>query len=72
MAESTRETLEGELARLNTVLSAGVVRVQGGDRSKQYDLSEVRRRRDEIRAELGLLTGGRMVRQVRTYSTKGY
>ena len=72
MADPTREELETELARLNTVLSGGLVRVQGGDRSKQYDLTEVRRRRDEIRADLGRLTSGRMVRQVRTFGAKGY
>lgn len=71
MAEPTREALEAELARLNVTLGDGVVRIQSGDRSKQYDLSEMRRRRDEIRADLGRLTSGRMVRQVRTYSTKG-
>lgn len=71
MAEPTREELEAELARLNAALGDGVVRVQSGDRSKQYDLAEMRRRRDEIRADLSRLTAGRMVRQVRTFSTKG-
>lgn len=71
MAEPTREQLEAELVRLNTALGDGVVRIQSGDRSKQYDLGEMRRRRDEIRADLGRLNSGRMVRQVRTFSTKG-
>jgi hypothetical protein len=71
MAEPTREELEAELARLNATLGDGVVRVQSGDRSKQYDLTEMRRRRDEIRSDLGRLRAGRMVRQVRTFSTKG-
>lgn len=72
MADPTREQLESELARLNAQLSTGLVRVQGGDRSKQYDLSEVRRRRDEIREQIAGLSPSRPIRQVRVYSTRGY
>lgn len=70
-----RDALLIKLEALNTVLDAGVVRVTGGDRTVQYDPAEVRRRRDEIRAEIAridLLAVGPMVRQIRVYGTRGY
>lgn len=71
MADPTREQLEAELARLNSQLADGVVRVQSGDRSTQYDMAAKRARRDEIRGELARMSSGRQVRQIRVFSTKG-
>ncbi len=68
----TREQLEAELAALNARLSAGVVRVQGGDRSVQYDLGAARARRDEIRADLVGMDAPILIRQVRVLSSRGY
>ena len=71
MADPTREQLEAELARLNDKLGGGVVRVQSGDRSTQYDLAAMRARRDEIRVDLARMSSRGRVRQIRTFSTKG-
>lgn len=68
----TREELEAELASINTRLSGGVVRVQGGDRSVQYDLGMARTRRDEIRREIAGLDAPVVIRQVRVSSSRGY
>ncbi len=68
----TRDEIGAELANINARLSAGVVRVQGSDRSVQYDLAEARRRRDELRTELLGLDAPVRVRQVRVSSTRGY
>jgi len=60
---------------LNGRLAGGVVRIAGGDRSVQYDLTEARRRRDEIVAEIGRLAVDPcqpLIRQVRIYGTRGY
>jgi|GEM_PF-3314763 len=69
---TTHQTeLESELARINAALGAGEVRVQSGGRSVQYDFAAMRARRDEIRADLGRMNSRGVVRQIRTYSTKG-
>ena len=68
----TREQLEAELANINARLSGGVVRVQGGDRSVQYDLGAARARRDEIRLEIAGLDAPVLIRQVRVSSSRGY
>jgi hypothetical protein len=60
----TRETLEAELTRLEAVLSGGVSRISKGDRTAEYDLDQVRRRRDEIRAQLNRTSAARPVRRV--------
>ena len=71
MADPTREQLEAELARLNSQLADGVVRVQSGDRSTQYDMAAKRARRDEIRGDLARMSSRGRVRQLRVFSTKG-
>lgn len=64
MANPTREELEAELVGLNARLSDGAKRISKGDRTVEYDLPEVRRRRDEIRQQLGTLSPAPMVRRV--------
>lgn len=64
MANPTREELEAELVGLNAKLSDGAKRISKGDRTVEYDLVEVRRRRDEIRNHLTGLAPTPMVRRV--------
>lgn len=72
MADPTREQLEAELSRLNAQLASGVVRVQGGSRSQQFDLAEVRRRRDEIRDQISDLGARRPIRALRVFTSRDY
>ena len=60
----TREELSAELAVLNGRLSEGLERISKGDRSAQYNLDTIRRRRDEVQAKLDLCAPTPMVRRV--------
>lgn len=70
---ATQEELIAAIATINRKLERGVTRLADGERQIQYDHDTLRKRKAELEAELGtLLSGGRTVRRVLTYSTKGY
>lgn len=60
----TRDELIAELAVLNGRLSEGLERISKGDRSAQYNLDTVRRRRDEVQTKLNACAPTPMVRRV--------
>lgn len=69
---ATREQIETQIAAIDARLNSGVERVAYQDGSASFNLSELRRRRSELTAELAALDGRSRVRHIRTYSTKGY
>ena len=59
----TRDELTAELALLNGRLSEGLERISKGDRSAQYNLDTIRRRRDEVQTKLNACAPAPMVRR---------
>lgn len=69
---ATRAEIEAQIAAIDVRLNSGAERVAYGDDSVTFNLGELRRRREELRNELAGLGGTERVRQIRTYSGKGY
>lgn len=68
----TREQIEAQIAEIDAKLTSGAERVSHGDSSVAFSFSELRRRKQELSAQLATLDGAApRVRQVRFYSTKG-
>lgn len=68
----TLDQLNAEIESLQTRLNTGVTELAAGGRMMKRDLKMMRERLTTLERQRDALAGTPMVRQIRTFSTRGY